>query len=33
MPLTEQSKFAVSADKNPPRPSANTTANPPNNGL
>lgn len=33
MPLTGQSKFAVSADKNPPRPSANTTANPPNNGL
>ena len=31
--LTEQSKLAVSADKNPPLPSANTTANPPSKEL
>lgn len=33
MILTEHSKLAVSADKNPPLPSASTTANPPNRGL
>ena len=31
--LTEHSKLAVSADKKPPLPSANTTANPPSKGL
>jgi len=33
MILTEHSKLAVSADKKPPLPSANTTANPPSKGL
>ena len=31
--LTEHSKLAVPADKNPPLPSASTTANPPSKGL